>query len=96
MSEIVEDLEDKLKELTLKKKKRLIRGVYNQLVPGQRSKERQPGEYRDLVEKGSEIPLGLIAFVYERLREYNMPYRAKRLKNSYPLTDDWLKDINRG
>ena len=84
MADIVTTLEARIRqEASKSKRKRIIRDLYEQLVPGRRSGQQKPGFYRDYALGGSGDLLSLISYVDERLREYKMETRAQRLRDQY-------------
>lgn len=84
MHKMVQNLEERLQHLGRKEaQRRFLREVYEQLVPGRKTEQQRTGEYRDFVQGGSGNILELVLHLEQRLQEYDMGTRAKRLREHY-------------
>ena len=88
MDEIVDNLEGKLSNLNIRRRRKHLIEVYKQLVPGPHGRKRKQGEYQLFVDQGTGNPFDLIGFVYEELINQGMLVRAKRLQNFYNIDDE--------
>ncbi len=85
MHKMVQNLEERLQGLRKKDdQRRFLRNVYEQLVPGRKSNEQRPGEYRDLIQGGGGGNiLEFVLYLEQELRAHRMDTRANRLREQY-------------
>lgn len=89
---MIENLEQRLRKLDPPGRKRLLQGIYMQLVPSDKGK-RKKGTYRNYVEAGEEDPTAFLSYLVNKLTDYGFSYHARKLRARYTLSDAvWLKD----
>ena len=85
MQRLIDKLENRLKNESKDERKHILREIYKQMVPGRKSGEQKPGEYRDAASGGTEDLLGLVLYLSQRLEQQGMMSYVKRLKDYYSV-----------
>ncbi len=81
---LLTNLEHMLKDKSSSERRLILRDVYQQLVPGKRSNQQKPGEYKDAASAGNENLLELVLYLGQKLEEQGLRTYARRLNEYYP------------
>jgi hypothetical protein len=98
MAEIIDSLEERLENLDLSKKRRLIHRVYKEIVPGPRGRPQKSGRFKEYMTTGAETleKWVFISYVIDQLEELNMHHRANYLREFYTINDEVKGDLDSG
>ncbi|MEK6950596.1 MAG: hypothetical protein AABX13_02640 [Nanoarchaeota archaeon] len=83
MHKMLQTLEERLQGLGRKEQRHLLSNIYDQLVPGKKSGQQKPGEYRDFAQGGGENLLEFVLHFEQKLKAYQLDTRAARLHHHY-------------
>lgn len=96
MVKIIDSLEERLKNLSVQKKRSLIHKVYKEIVPGPKGRPQRDGRFKDYMTTGTETleRWDFISYVIDQLESLNMYGRADYLRDFYSINDEIKGDIN--